>query len=65
MEDTMHSQGSFVQRDFRKNEKLRREKQREDVFSRCLAGREGEKKKLWGMNIFSQNLPKCLGEKTT
>ena len=54
----------FVWRDFRKNGKLRREKEREDVFSRCLVGREGEKKKLWGLNILSLNLPKCLGEKT-
>ena len=44
MEHTVHSQGPFVLRDFRENEKLRREKYRENIFSECLVGGiEGKK----------------------
>ena len=44
--------GMFVWRDFREDKKLRREKWKESIFSRCLVGRKGERKKVVGPKYF-------------
>lgn len=48
----MGLKGMFVLRDFREDKKLRREKWKESIFSRCLVGRKRGRKKVVGLKCF-------------
>ena len=60
----MSLNGMFVWRDFREVEKLRREKWKESIFSRCLVGREEKSGRVQVFSLKAHQNGEILGEKT-